>query len=200
MKDIKDMKKAEIFSLLVRTGRELVMQKGAEFLTARKLSEASGCSVGTIYNQFANMDNFIIVQNMLTLDELYEAMSQIVPSQNSYKNLVRYLDLYVDWVLHHTNLWFLLFNFHLYRDGRNFPADYLRKFLKISQIWQKDFEASLRGLSIKERRVLRQVLMLSMFSLSSFLSTQKTSKISRRNICKMFLNTYLAGVKSLCRA
>ena len=35
---------------LLDTGRRLVTEKGAEYLTARKLSEASGCSIGTIYN------------------------------------------------------------------------------------------------------------------------------------------------------
>ena len=45
---------------LVHTGRTIIKEKGAEFLTARKLSEASGYSVGTIYNQFGNMDNFIL--------------------------------------------------------------------------------------------------------------------------------------------
>ena len=33
---------------LLDTGRRLVTEKGAEYLTARKLSEASGCSIGTI--------------------------------------------------------------------------------------------------------------------------------------------------------
>lgn len=62
------MKKDSIYNKLISTGRQLVQENRVEFLTARKLSDASGCSIGAIYNQFSNMDNFILVQNMLTLD------------------------------------------------------------------------------------------------------------------------------------
>ena len=63
--------KDNVRRLLLDTGRRLVTEKGAEYLTARKLSEASGCSIGTIYNQFAKMDDFIAEQNEMTLAELY---------------------------------------------------------------------------------------------------------------------------------
>ena len=66
----KNNTKAEIRAWLLQVGRKLAAEKGAAFLTARKLSEASGCSVGTIYNQFGNMDNFVLEQNVVTLDEL----------------------------------------------------------------------------------------------------------------------------------
>ena len=54
--------KDNVRRLLLDTGRRLVTEKGAEYLTARKLSEASGCSIGTIYNQFAKMDDFIVTK------------------------------------------------------------------------------------------------------------------------------------------
>ena len=52
----KNNNKAEVRKHLLETGRNLVADFGAEFLTARKLSEASRCSVGTIYNQFGNIE------------------------------------------------------------------------------------------------------------------------------------------------
>ena len=55
--------KEEIHQKLLGAGRNLVKDKGQEFLTARKLSEASGCSIGTIYNQFSSMDDFVAEQN-----------------------------------------------------------------------------------------------------------------------------------------
>ena len=105
--------KDNIQRILLEKGRELVQEKGADYLTARKLSEASGCSVGTIYNQFANMDNFILAQNMRTLDELYDYLSRLLKDSNDYKNLNRYLDGFVSFVLANPNLWFLLYRFHI---------------------------------------------------------------------------------------
>ena len=66
--------KDNIRKILVARGRQLVQDKGADYLTARKLAEASGYSVGTIYNQFGTMDNFVLEQNKQTLDELIRFM------------------------------------------------------------------------------------------------------------------------------
>lgn len=199
MTETKDNKKANIREILLNTGRELVKSKGADFLTVRKLSEASGCSVGTIYNQFANMDNFVIEQNMMTLDELSGAMRQIARGNDAYKNLSRFTDVYVGWVLSNANLWFLLYNFHLHHSGGKLPQEYRRRFMKIVKIWEPDFDLISEKFGMREKKVFRQVLLLSMFTLSSFLTTQQTSKLSRSNICKLLLNAYLAGIKVLRR-
>lgn len=192
--------KDKIHDTLIKKGRDLVRRKGAEFLTARKLSEATGYSVGTIYNQFANMDKFILEQNMLTLDELYLSLNKLLPDTNPYKNLNRYVDAFVAFVLSQPNLWFLLFNFHICAKYENFPAAYLRKLLRITNLWRREFNAVFDKLSAAERKVSLQVLWLSMFSLSSFLTLNgldKMSKVNKKNICKLLLNTYLAGLSVL---
>ena len=58
--------KDNIRRILISKGRLLVKEKGADYLTARKLAEASAYSVGTIYNQFGTMDNFVLEQNKQT--------------------------------------------------------------------------------------------------------------------------------------
>ncbi len=192
--------KDKIHETLIIKGRDLVRRKGAEFLTARKLSEATGYSVGTIYNQFANMDKFIMEQNMLTLDELYLVLKKLLPDTNPYKNLNRYIDAFVAFVLSQPNLWFLLYNFHICSKYENFPPIYLRKLLRLTNLWRKEFNAVFAELSPAERKVSLQVLWLSMFSLSSFLTLNgldKMSKVNKKNICKLLLNTYLAGLSVL---
>lgn len=196
MTEIKD----KIHKELLLKGRELVIQKGADFLTARKLSEATGASVGTIYNQFGNMDNFVLEQNMLTLDELYLRLSALLPDTNPYKNLNRYVDAFVAFVLNQPNLWFLLFNFHLKSKLQTYPKQYLRALLRIINLWRGEFVKIFGVLSAAEVKVSLQVLWLSMFSLSSYLtlsSLDKMSRINRKTICKLLLNTYLAGLSVL---
>ncbi len=195
------MKKDSIYNKLISTGRQLVQENGVEFLTARKLSDASGCSIGAIYNQFSNMDNFILVQNMLTLDELNDHMSQTTLTDNSYKNLNNYLDSFVDFVLENKNLWFLLFNYHL-QTNNALPTTYLKKLAQVTKVWQKDFFNAFADLGLKERKLSAQVLWLSLFSLSSFLTTQSLdgfSRVNRRSVSKLLLNTYLAGLRSLTK-
>lgn len=192
--------KDKIHQDLLLKGRELVVQKGADYLTARKLSDATGASVGTIYNQFGNMDNFILEQNMLTLDELYQRLSVLLPDHNPYTNLNRYIDSFVSFVLNQPNLWFLLFNFHLKNNFAAYPPAYLRRLLKITNLWRKEFVKIFGSLSAAEIKVSLQVLWLSMFSLSSYLTLNvldKMSRLNKKNICKLLLNTYLAGLSVL---
>ncbi|MBQ8436844.1 MAG: TetR/AcrR family transcriptional regulator [Alphaproteobacteria bacterium] len=191
--------KAEVRELLLQTGRKLVADWGAEFLTARKLSEASGCSVGTIYNQFGNMDNFVMEQNIITINELSGVLQQLLDGSDFYRRLNRYVEVYVDWISKHKNLWLLLYDFHLRNDNVNLPKEYKRIFLKICKKPEQDFDVMFRRLSAKERRAARLVLLTAVFSTSSFLLRQTTGKISKKNVCKLLVNTYLAGLEVLKR-
>ena len=115
--------KDNIRRILISKGRLLVKEKGADYLTARKLAEASAYSVGTIYNQFGTMDNFVLEQNKQTLDELVRYMLKTPKGESSYQMLNRYLDAFVAFVLANRNLWFLLYNFHLHAEYVKLPKE-----------------------------------------------------------------------------
>ncbi len=194
------MGKDNIQENLVNKGRALIQEKGAEFLTARKLSEASGYSVGTIYNQFGNMDNFILIQNYLTLDALYNRLAKLRASGTAYQRLNLYAQEFIDFVLENKNLWFLVHNFHLHNNNRRFSKIYLRRVVEITQLVENAFKSLFPDIPLPERILSLQVLWLSLFSLSAFLTTDTLdsfSKINKRSLCELLLNTYLAGMKVL---
>ena len=194
------MTKDNIREYLLAKGRELVVSQGAAFLTARKLAEASGCSVGTIYNQFANMDNFIMAENLQTLDELAGSLRKLSPDSSAYKTLNRYLDGFVRFVLSNRNLWFMLYHFHLQASVKRLPRAYLRRLVRVIEIWRPAFEEVFKDIRPRERRLSMQVLWLSLFSVSSFLTTRvldDMNSVSKKTICKLLLNTYLAGLTAL---
>lgn len=191
-------KKENIRELLLQTAQSLVEDKGAEYLTARKLSEASGCSVGTIYNQFASMDELFAALNIATLADLQTAMKRVAVGPNAYKNLNAWLDSFVSFVLANPNRWFLLYNYHL--RGGHLSATYRQQIISLTQMWQKSFDAVYAHLNARKRRLARQVLWLSLFALSSFLTTKvidNLSMVNKKNLCKLLLNTYLAGIAVL---
>lgn len=197
------MNKDNIQENLVNKGRELIKEKGAEFLTARKLSEASGYSVGTIYNQFGNMDNYILVQNYLTLDALYGCLSKMNASGTAYQRLNLYAREFIGFVLENKNLWFLVHNFHLHNNKRRFSKIYLRRIVQITQLAEEVFKVMYPQIEIPERILMLQVMWLTLFSLSAYLTTDALdnfSKINRNTVCELFLNTYLAGLKILEKA
>lgn len=197
------MNKDNIQENLVNKGRELIKEKGAEFLTARKLSEASGYSVGTIYNQFGNMDNYILVQNYLTLDALYGRLCKMNAAGTAYQRLNLYAREFIAFVLENKNLWFLVHNFHLHNNKRQFSKIYLRRIVQITQLAEDAFKVMYPQIEIPERILMLQVMWLTLFSLSAYLTTDALdnfSKINRNTVCELFLNTYLAGLKILEKA
>lgn len=193
------MAKNNIQENLIQTGRKLIEEKGIEFLTARKLSEASGYSVGTIYNQFTNMDNFILIQNYLTLDALCAKLNE-VKSDFAYERLNDYVRVFVDFVTTNKNFWFMVYKFHLNQSERSFSITYLRRIAKIVMLVEKAFEELYPDLNITKKHLSSQVLWISLFALSSLLTTdslQTYSKADSSKICAFLLNTYLTGIKFL---
>ena len=191
------MAKDSIQDILIKKGRELIWSKGSEFLTARKLSEVSGYSVGSIYNQFGNMESFILLQNYITLEELFDFMKKSKPSENPYITINNYLDAFVTFVLNNKNFWSLLFNFHIKNSSKNLSRLYLRKTSEILGLINEPFSKLYPAVQKKDKTVLLNTLWLSLFALSSFLSSDNSSSLNikhQKTVCKLLLNTYLAGI------
>ena len=193
------MAKDNIQENLIQTGRQIIEEKGVEFLTARKLSEASGYSVGTIYNQFTNMDNFILIQNYLTLDALYNRLKE-VKNDFAYDRLNDYVSVFVKFVMENSNFWFMVYKFHLNQSERSFSVTYLRRISKMVMLIKEAFKDLYPALNNVKRHACVQVLWITLFALSSLLTTNSLntySKIDETKICSFLLNTYLTGIKFL---
>ena len=184
--------KDNIRQKLLTTGRCLVLEKGADFLTARKLSDASGCSVGTIYNQFSSMDDFIAEQNEQTLSELFAYLSQLPGSKRGYHNIILYVDCFQKFVAANKTLWSLFYNFHLNSKDYRFKISYRRKLVRLGQLITLDLMAMFPRIDIKKLKASQKVLEMSLIALSA-LSTETKNN---RNIA-LLLNTYLAGMMML---
>ena len=197
---LKSFLKEQVKSSLLSVGRRLVTEKGADFLTARKLSDASKISIGTIYNLFATMDHFIMAENMQTLDELYQEMTVIIPAENPYLTINRYTDVFSAFVINHPELWQLLFREHLNYRGQKWPLGYLKKMRRIEALFERQIGLMFGKINTAERRLAGQVLEMSLFALSGFVSGyawDNLRQVNKQNVCKLLLNTYLAGLASL---
>lgn len=193
------MEKDNIQNQLIQIGRKIVKEKGAAALTARKLAEASNCSVGAIYSQFANMDNYILVQNYLTLDELSQRLITANKTGNPFNDINNLLQLFVDFIFENNNLWYMLYNFHL-NNTRRFSFYYLRKVASLIKMVNTYMEKIVPNMEAPERLVSTQVLWLTLFSMSPFLTNESLegfSKINKSSICRLILDTYIAGLTVL---
>ena len=194
------MEKDNIQKTLLDIGRKLVQERGMEHLTARKLSEASGCSVGAIYNQFSNMDNFIVVLNCMTLDDLLQHLETVPLTDDAHVDMNNLAHCFSDFVLHNKNLWFMLYNFYLRSDKREYSYAYLRKIVRIISIVSRVLQRTLPTMEYPERILSSQILWLTLFALSPFLANDTlntTSKVNSEMLCQVVLNTFVAGLTVL---
>ena len=194
------MEKDNIQNLLLETGRKIVQEKGTEALTVRKLSEASGCSVGAIYNQFSNMDNFVVIQNYMTLDALAGCLEKVQNTGDAFADMNAFLHEFVNFVIENKNLWFMLHSFHLRNNNRTFSYFYLRKVVKITGLINKLLIQLVPNMERPERILSSQILWLTLFALSSFLTKDildSFTKVNKETICQLMFNTYVAGLTVL---
>lgn len=195
---LKKFVKEQVRQSLLKVGRRLVIEKGVDYLTARKLSEAANASIGIIYNTFSTMDNFIIEENIQTLDELYGELTSVILHENPYVNLNCYADIFGRFVLANKNLWMLLYNDML--SSARTPIIYRRKMMIFETLLYRQLEQMFGEMKKAERKVSLQVLGLAIFAVSGFLAANNNNnlrKLSKVNICKLLLNTYLAGLQGL---
>lgn len=185
---------------LLQVGRTLVVENGVEALSARKLAQAANSSVGMIYNIFGTMDNYIAEQNMITLNELYKKMESVVLSKNPFNNLNRYADVLTVYIESNPNLWYLLYNSQLSVNARKNSFASSRIIKKIDVLIGSQALKLIKGIGIKEKRLVIKVLEMSLFALSGYLlgnSLNSKSELNRGNLCKLLMNTYMAGLASL---
>lgn len=196
MQNIKD----NIRQKLIEAGRMLVKEKGVDFLTARKLSEASECSIGTIYNQFGNMDEFIAEQNCLTLKELEKKLNNNDYTSDSYCNINRMVEIFTDFVIENKELWLLLYNFHLSKHESALDRKYKKQLVKILNYSARDFKNLFPILKNKHRKIMREVLAFGVFGISAMAAAdmfEGLKTVNRENVCRIFADTFLAGVTLL---
>ena len=181
---------------LLETGRNLAVEKGAEYLTARKLSEAAGCSVGAIYNMFASMDDFVAEENEQTLSELYEDLCSAAggDKDKGYRNICAYAACFNRFVADRRALWTLFYNFHLNLRDYQLSVGYRRWLVRLEKLLAPDFAAMFPTMEKRRLRLAQKVLAESLMALSTLPESKNSAARSA-----VLLNTYLAGLMMLNR-
>lgn len=185
---------------LLAAGRKLVAENGIEALSARKLAQAANSSVGMVYNIFKTMDDYISEQNIITLNELCKKMESVVLSKNPFNNLNRYADVLTFYIEANPNLWYLLYSSQLSVNAKRSSLAKARVIKKIDVLISMQAMKLVNGIGLKEKRLVIKVLEMSLFALSGYLlgsSLNQKSELNHGNLCKLLMNTYMAGLASL---
>lgn len=104
----------------------IAASEGLAALQARRIATEAGCSVGSLYNVFGDMDGLVVAVNRETVRLLGDAlMASFAASEESQveQRLMQLALTYMHFALDHQNRWRAVFE-HRQPDGREVPADY----------------------------------------------------------------------------
>ena len=116
-------RKSERRAHLVEVARGLIATHGLRSLKVRDVATSAGCSIGTVYNEFVDLDELVLAVNRDTMRAL-EAAVAAVPSEDPVQQLHGFAQGYLAFASEHANLLRSLFE-HRMEGDRPFPEDLL---------------------------------------------------------------------------
>ena len=103
----------ELKSEIVAIAERIVEAEGLDGLNARKIAQAAGCSVGTLYNLFEHLDGIVRAVNLASIRimraDLTAGLEAAEPTVET--RLIALADAYYDFAREHPNRWCALFRF-----------------------------------------------------------------------------------------
>ena len=127
-------------------------------------------------------------------------MESVVLGKNPFNNLNRYADVLTMYINENPNLWYLLYCTQLSINAKRNSIAIAKIIKKIDVLISAQVEKLVGGIGVKEKKVAIKVLEMSLFSLSGYLlggALNVKSELNRANLCKLLMNTYVAGLAML---
>ena len=106
-----DHSQTELRALLLKAGHEQMAQRGFGAFSARESARKAGYAVGTIYNTFGSLDNYILAINTQTFcewtDWLHDALAKVAPGSDRISALV---SAYFDFAEQNLHCWMAIYD------------------------------------------------------------------------------------------
>lgn len=123
---------------IIRVATEMVKDNGMTSLSIRKISKATGCAVGTIYNAFNSLDEIILTINSATMSKLHKQLEEEAQKEaDSFKAILGFAQTYVAFSRRNFHQWSMLVD-HKLPEGETVPDWFQKKvdnlFTLVSQV------------------------------------------------------------------
>ena len=191
-------KRDRVFREAIIVAREIGKTDGLAGLTARRIARRVGCSVGTIYNVFGNLDTLILHLNGDTLDGLYEALSKLELVQDPESAIRQITGCYGRYTTHNARLWRIIFE-HTWPAGYVLPDWYPEKIHRLLEVLARALNSILPGASEEEAFQSAAVLWSGLHGINSLAVSGKIGLISSESVGAMtdlMVGSYLRGLPS----
>jgi AcrR family transcriptional regulator len=158
------VRRRKLRDALIVAAERTIESEGLRSMKARDLATKVGCSVGAIYNVFADLDDLIFAVNALTLEQLEKTLTvargdNADPQGDAIKTLVHLALAYTDYAAANTRRWRVLFD-HRLPENKEVPTWYMANLARLFVY----IEEPLRKLAPALSPVRRALLARSLFS------------------------------------
>ena len=158
------VRRRKLREALIAAAEGTIESEGLRGMKARELATKVGCSVGAIYNVFADLDDLIFAVNALTLEQLEKTLTvaggdTADPKGGAITTLVHLGLAYMDFAAGNTRRWRVLFD-HRLPENKEVPTWYMANLARLFVY----IEEPLRQLAPALAPIRRALLARSLFS------------------------------------
>jgi len=177
-------KRERIFARALAVAREVGRLQGLGGLTVRRIARRTGCSVGTIYNVFGNLDTLILHLNARTLDEIHAALSAVELADDPETAIRQLTETYHRYSTTNARLWSILFE-HIWPEGYVLPDWYAAKISDLLNVLADTLKPLVPDATDAERRQAAALLWSGLHGINSLAVSGKIGLISSESVVEM---------------
>lgn len=192
-----DHNREQLKEMAINAGLETIVNGGLSAFSARKVAKQIGYTVGTLYNIFKDLDDFIIQINLSTLHDLSAA---IIPKNskniNPEQELINIGKHYINFAFHNFNRWNALF-LHQVPNDRRLPNENYAYILQLHNYLVKTM-LKIAPFKQEEAEINAKILWSSIHGICMLGITQKLELISDGSLQLMaetLVKNQLIGMK-----
>jgi AcrR family transcriptional regulator len=191
-----DLRRQGILVEALEKARAIAESDGLEGLTARRIAADAGCSVGTLYNVFGNLDTLILHLNATTLDALHGRLASIrdIPEP---EDRIRALGAeYRSFTEENPRLWDVIFE-HVWPRDYELPEWYREQIQRLLALVADALEPLFPEGREAERYQAATVLWCGLHGIRSLAVTGKLGIVGAggaRELADMLIRGFLAGL------
>lgn len=190
-------RRKSVFDNALVAAREIALVDGQSGLTARRIANEAGCSVGTLYNVFGNLDTLILYLNGSTLDCLSEALAQAPHSEDPEIAVRRLTERYMQFTTENANLWYVIFE-HVWPRNYVMPAWYPARIHRLLGVLAGAMAPLFPSGSEPERDQAVAVLWSSLHGIHSLAVSGKMGLVSSESVTAMtdmLIRNFIVGLR-----
>ena len=189
-------KRERVFNSAILVARDIGMAEGLRGLTARRIARRVGCSVGTIYNMFENLDTLILHVNGKTLDGLYDSLAGLELTEEPEAAVRRVIKSYHDYTVANPRLWSILFE-HIWPQDYELPDWYTAKIQRLLGVLASALKPLLPDATEAQRLQAAAVLWSGLYGINSLAVSGKIGLItsdSAIGTTDLMIKSFLRGL------